>query len=108
MSDLAHESLLKRIDELENLNKQLLFENETLKKRVNEKFTDQQDRIESVIEIAKKERSNVYKDIVSLMENHERFCLDNLLEYSPFKWLAERNPVVVKFLETLTYNRNEH
>ena len=49
MPDPAHESLLKRIDELENLNKQLLFENEALKKRVNERFTDQQDRIEFVI-----------------------------------------------------------
>ena len=89
MPDPAHESLLKRIDELENLNKQLLFENEALKKRVNERFTDQQDRIESVIEIAKKERSNVYKDIVSLIKNHKRFCLDNLLKYSPSKWLAK-------------------
>lgn len=103
-----HENLLKRIDELENFNRQLLLENEALKKRVNERFIDQQDRIESVIEIAKKERSNVYKDILGLMENHERFCLDKLLEYSPSKWLAERNPVVVKFLETLTYNENEH
>ncbi len=42
------------------------------------------------------------------MKNHKRFCLDNLLEYSPFKQLTERNSVVVKFLETLTYNRNEH
>src|SRR6266498_943247 len=108
LPDPAHKSLLKRIDELENLNKQLLFENEALKKRVNERFIDQQDRIKSVIEIAKKERSNVYKDIVSLMENHERFYLDNLLEYSSSKWLAERNPIVVKFLETLTYNRNEY
>ena len=41
LPDPAHESLLKRIDELENLNKQLLFENEALKKRVNERFTDQ-------------------------------------------------------------------
>jgi len=82
---LCHKSLLKRIDELENLNRQLLFENEVLKKRVNERFIDQKDHIESVIEIAKKEQSNVYEDIVSLMENHERFCLDNLLEYSLFK-----------------------
>ncbi len=108
MLDPAHKSLLKRIDELENLNKQLLFENEALKKRVNKRFTDQQDHIESVIEIAKKEWSNVYKNIVSLMKNYKWFCLDNLLEYSPSKWLAERNPVVVKFLKTLTYNRNEH
>src|SRR6266540_1832175 len=49
LSDLAYESLLKRIDELENLNKQLLFENKMLKKRVNKRFTDQQDRIVSAI-----------------------------------------------------------
>src|SRR6266542_3415432 len=42
------------------------------------------------------------------MKNYKRFCLDNLLKYSPSKWLVEQNPVVVKFLETLTYNRNEH
>src|SRR6266540_2913239 len=42
------------------------------------------------------------------MKNYERFCLDNFLKYSPSKWLAKRNPVIVKFLETLTYNRNEH
>ena len=89
LPDPAHESLLKRIDELENLNRQLLLENEALKKRVNERFIDQQDRIESVIEIAKKERSNVYKDILRLMENHKRFYLDKLLEYSSSKWLAE-------------------
>src|ERR1043165_5069907 len=71
LSDPAHESLLNRIDELEILNKQLLLKNEVLKKRINERFTDQQDRIESVIKIAKKERSNVYEDIVSLMKNHE-------------------------------------
>src|SRR6266540_6096994 len=47
LPDSAHESFLKRIDEVENLNKQVLFENETLKKRVNERFTDQQDHIES-------------------------------------------------------------
>ncbi len=49
MLDPVYESLLKKIDKLENLNKQLLFENKVLKKRVNERFTDQQDRIESVI-----------------------------------------------------------
>jgi hypothetical protein len=108
LPDPMHESLLKRIDELENLNRQLLFENEELKKRLNERFNDQQDRIESVIEIAKRERNNMYKDIADLMKNHERFCLDSLLEYSPSKWLAKRNPVIVKFLETLTHNKNEH
>jgi hypothetical protein len=108
LPDPVHENLLKRIVELENFNKQLLFENKMLKRRLNERFADQQDRIESVIEIAKRERSNVYEDIINLIKNHERFCLDNLLEYSPTEWLTKRNPVIVKFLETLTYNKNEH
>ena len=43
-------------------------------------------------EIAKRERGNLYDDIISLMKNHERFGLDSLLEYSPSKWFAERNP----------------
>src|SRR4051812_46940801 len=42
------------------------------------------------------------------MKNQERFFLDSLLEYTPSKWLAERNPVVVKFIETLTHNENEY
>ncbi|RHZ81568.1 hypothetical protein Glove_117g420 [Diversispora epigaea] len=98
--------LLKRIKELETINKQLLIENEALKKKLG--FTNQQDRIESVIEIAKKERNNLYKDIMSLMKNHERFSLDDLLEYSPSKWLVEQNLVIVKFIETLIYNENEY
>ncbi|CAG8848222.1 16220_t:CDS:1, partial [Racocetra persica] len=50
------------IDELEKNNKQLLSENETLKKKLSERFTNQEDRIHSIIEIAKKERSNLYED----------------------------------------------
>ncbi|CAG8842049.1 19049_t:CDS:2, partial [Racocetra persica] len=39
------EILQRRIDELEKNNKQLLSENETLKKRLSERFTNQKDRI---------------------------------------------------------------
>src|SRR6185437_15745442 len=102
------EILQRRIDELEKNNKPLLSENEALKKKLSERFTNQQDRINSIIEIDQKERSNLYEDITNLMKNQERFCLDNLLKYSPSKWLAERNPVVVKFIETLTHNEGEH
>ena len=42
------------------------------------------------------------------MKDHEKFQLDNLLKYSPFQWLIKRNPIVVKFIETLTYNENEN
>ncbi|KAF0559384.1 hypothetical protein F8M41_006138 [Gigaspora margarita] len=100
--------LQRRIDELEKNYKQLLNENEALKKKLSERFTNQEDRIYSIIEIAKKERNNLYEDIMNLIKNQERFSLGSLLEYSPSKWLAKRNPVVVKFIETLTHNENEH
>jgi hypothetical protein len=38
----------------------------------------------------------------------KRFTLLNLLTYSPTKWLEDQNPVVVKFIETLTYNNNDN
>ena len=41
------------------------------------------------------------------MKNHEQFGLDSLLEYSPSKWLAERNPVVVKFIELLLITKRK-
>ena len=97
--------LVKRIDELENLNRRLLSENEVLRRQL---LDDQQDRVKFVMEIAKRERGNVYNDITSLIENQERFGLDSLLEYSPSKWLSERNPIIVKFIQTLTHNENEH
>ncbi|CAG8635459.1 3876_t:CDS:1, partial [Racocetra fulgida] len=53
--DLACKSLLKRIEELENFNRQLVYENGVLKERLKERFIDQQDCIESIIAIVKKE-----------------------------------------------------
>ena len=57
-------------------------------------------------EIARRERSNLYNDVISLIANHERFCLDNILEYSPSKRLAERNPV--SRVEILTHKDKKH
>ena len=105
---LPDEALLKRIHDLEDLNQQLLSENAILKQQLNEIFADQQVRIRTVTEIAKRERGNLYNDVTSLIDNHERFGLDNLLEYSPSKWLAEQNPVIVRFIEILTHNKTEH
>ena len=85
--DPIYEALMKRIQELEDVNQHLLSENAALKKWLDEAFNDQQGRIRSVIEIAERERGNLFNDIVSMMRNHERFGLDSLLEYSPSKWL---------------------
>ena len=46
---------MKRIDELENINRRLLSENEVLRRQL---LDDQQDRVKFVMEIAK--RGNVY------------------------------------------------
>ncbi|CAG8772552.1 19428_t:CDS:2, partial [Racocetra persica] len=50
------EILQRRIDELEENNKQLLSENEAIKRILNEKFTNQKDCIYSIIEIVKQEQ----------------------------------------------------
>ncbi|CAG8552595.1 7837_t:CDS:2 [Gigaspora rosea] len=58
--------------------KQLLSENETLKKRLSERFTNQEDRILSVIEIAKKERG-MKDEIHEELTNYLSIVLDELL-----------------------------
>ncbi|RIB16611.1 hypothetical protein C2G38_2189481 [Gigaspora rosea] len=67
---------------------QLLFENELLKNKLKERFNSQQDRMEAIIEIAKKERNNLYDNLTNLMEDHNRFHLDSFLNYSPSQWLT--------------------
>ncbi|CAG8454437.1 2147_t:CDS:2 [Diversispora eburnea] len=79
--DPAYEIFLKKTKELEYLN---------------------------TIQIVKKERSNLFEDISNLIKNPEQFSLSNFLKYSPSKWLAERNPVIIKFIETLTDNKNKY
>ncbi|CAG8675408.1 11438_t:CDS:2, partial [Racocetra fulgida] len=69
LPDPKYELLLERICKLESANRQLLAENKALKKRFNVRFTNQQDRIQSIVEIAEKERSNLYEDITGYSEN---------------------------------------
>ncbi|KAF0424070.1 hypothetical protein F8M41_006623 [Gigaspora margarita] len=79
-----YESLIKKIDELECLNQQLLLENNLLKKKLNNKYNNQQERVKTVVEIAKRERTALYDDVVKLINN-----------------------LVVEFIKTLTHNENE-
>lgn len=71
-------------------------------------MTNKQSIIDSITKIAQKESRNLYNDIVDLMDDKRRFQLDDLLEYSTSQWLSKRNPVIVRFLETLTHNDNEN
>ena len=77
-----NKQLLSEINELKHLNKQLLSENEILKTKLDSRFANQENRIEAIIDIAKKERENLYDDIISLINDHERFQLNSLLKYS--------------------------
>ena len=97
----------QKINELESENKKLLLENNELKEKLNSRFDNQRSRTEIITEIAKMERKTLYEDIINLIDNQERFTLDNLLKYSPSEWLSKRNPVVVKFVETLINNESE-
>jgi len=76
-------------------NSKLILENEELKEKWNNRFNDQQSRVESIIEIAKCERRNIYNDIISLINDQDRFSLDGLLGYSTSEWLAKQNPVIL-------------
>jgi len=110
INELMHlnKQLLSKINELKHFNKQLLSKNKILKKKLDSRFANQEDRIKAIINIAKKERKNLYDDILSLIIDHEKFQLNSLLKYSPSQWLIKRNLVVVKFIEILTYNENEN
>ena len=50
---------------------QLESENEELERRWNSQFDDQRARIDSVVEIAKKERGNFYDNIINLIDNRK-------------------------------------
>src|SRR6185369_8044386 len=86
----------------------LLSENNKLKEKLKSRFIDQESRIEAIIEIAQQECKNLYEDIINLIDDQKRFTLDSLLTYSPSEWLAKCNPVIVKFIEVLTYNENKN
>jgi len=86
----------------------LLSENNKLKEKLNSRFIDQESRIEAIIEIAQQECKNLYEDIINLIDDQKQFTLDSLLTYSPSEWLAKCNPVIVKFIEVLTYNENKN
>ena len=122
LPDPEYENLLNQINELKHLNKQLLSdnkkllfekkqllsENKILKKKLNSRFDNQQDHVEVIINIVKKERDDLYSNITNLIKDHERFQLDSLLEYSSSQWLIKQNPVIVNFIKMLTYNENEN
>src|SRR6185312_17507788 len=72
MQDPVYETLLKRNSKLEGANRQLVLENEALKRQLDERLADEQDCVRLVMEIAKMERRNVYDDIINLLKNQER------------------------------------
>ncbi|KAF0450684.1 hypothetical protein F8M41_002144 [Gigaspora margarita] len=89
-------------------NNQLINENNQLKEIISCNFNNQQIRIKTIKEIAQKERKNFYDNLINLINNQERFSLENLLLYTPLDWLSKLNSVIVKFIKTIIYNENEN
>lgn len=94
----------KHNQELKKINQLLIEQNNTMVYDWETQLGSQTERINAIIEIAKRERQNVYNDIESLILNKQRFSLNNLLDFTPQSWLIKRNPVIVNFIETLTHN----
>jgi hypothetical protein len=92
------------MSELRNLYEEQHERNEALTEQWNLRFANKQKRVDAIIEIAKAERMSFYDDVESLIRNNHRFSIENLMTYTPSKWLNERNQVIVKFVETLIRN----
>ncbi|RIB00030.1 hypothetical protein C2G38_2235955, partial [Gigaspora rosea] len=78
--------------------------NDFLIERWNSRFSDQQKRMDAIVEIAKAERTSLFEDIELLFRDNNRFTMECIMAYSPREWLNRRNLVVVKFIETLIHN----
>ncbi|CAG8571109.1 5003_t:CDS:2, partial [Scutellospora calospora] len=74
-----------------------------LQRQVVDQNREISEHIQEVANIALLERELLYKDINSLIKVNNRFSLKNLLNYTSQLWLSKRNPVIVKFVETLTH-----
>jgi len=67
--------------------------NEKLVEQWNSRYSNQQKRVQAIIDIALIKRESLYKDVESLIKNNNRFSLENLLNYTPQIWLSKRNQV---------------
>ncbi|KAF0547919.1 hypothetical protein F8M41_000269 [Gigaspora margarita] len=81
-----------------NLFEEQLNINNALVEQWNSQFDSQQKRINAIVEIAKAERMSLYEDLEQLIQNRDRFSLENLKVYSPREWLNNRNQDSIKFV----------
>ncbi|RHZ88893.1 hypothetical protein Glove_20g26 [Diversispora epigaea] len=57
--------------------------NEVFIEQQNLQFANQQERIKTIIEIAKAERESLFDDVKSLIGDNERFSIESLITYTP-------------------------
>ncbi|KAF0408910.1 hypothetical protein F8M41_008430 [Gigaspora margarita] len=92
------------IAQLRKLYQEQCEANKQLTEQWDSRYSNQQKRIQTIINIVLIERELLYNDIEALIKNNNRFSLENLLNYTLQLWLSQHNPVIVKFIETLTSN----
>ncbi|CAG8625127.1 21005_t:CDS:2, partial [Racocetra persica] len=79
LPDLIYKSLLGQISKLESANKQLLAKNEELKKRLYERFINQQDRMENEIHEELTNYLSIILEELCVEKNQEMNVIDNLI-----------------------------
>ena len=89
---------------MQNLYDEQCKANEILIRQWNSRFTDQQKRIDAIVEIANAEHASLFDDLESLIQDSTRFFMESLIIYNPREWLNRHNKVVVTFIETLIQN----
>jgi len=92
------------MSKMQNLYDEQFKNNEVFIRQWNLRFADQQKRVDTIIEIANVERVSLFNDLESLIQDSNRFSMENLVIYSSHEWLNKRNKVVVAFIETLVQN----
>ena len=89
------------MSKMQNLYDEQCKNNEVLIRQWNLRFADQQKCIDVIIEIANVKHVSLFNNLESLIQDSNRFSIENLVIYSSREWLNRCNKVVVAFIETL-------
>ena len=92
------------MSKMQNLYDEQFKNNKVLIRQQNLRFADQQKCVNVIIEIANTKRVSLFNDLESLIQDSNRFSMENLVIYSSREQLNRRNKVVVAFIETLVQN----
>ena len=92
------------MSKMQNLYDEQFKNNEVLIRQWNLRFADQQKHVNVIIKIVNVKCVSLFNDLESLIQDSNKFFMENLVIYSSREQLNKRNKVVVAFIETLVQN----